>query len=107
MRGGGHQNFGVLTGLTYRVFQLPEVLAWNASWDAKADPQVRRQGRSTADLLVMGGRRRAACHHSRPFAEPSLLMPPLLLLLLPRMRRPLRRCCWRGRTGTWVRGRWS
>lgn len=41
MRGAGHQNFGVLTGLTYRVFRQAEVLTWNATWDAQADPQVR------------------------------------------------------------------
>ncbi|EFN53683.1 hypothetical protein CHLNCDRAFT_136479 [Chlorella variabilis] len=39
MRGGGHQNFGVLTGLTYKVFPQVEVLTYNATWDAAASPR--------------------------------------------------------------------
>jgi len=41
LRGGGHQNFGVVTGLTYRIFPQDQLLIWNATWDAAADPQVQ------------------------------------------------------------------
>lgn len=39
LRGGGHQNFGVLTGLTYRIFPQDQILIYEATWDAAADPQ--------------------------------------------------------------------
>ena len=54
MRGGGHQNFGVLTGLTYRIFEQREVLTYNATWDAAADPQVGGVGTTHARLHFGG-----------------------------------------------------
>ncbi|PRW51004.1 FAD-linked oxidase [Chlorella sorokiniana] len=39
LRGGGHQNFGVVTGLKYRIFPQDQLLIYNATWDAAADPQ--------------------------------------------------------------------
>lgn len=35
--GGGHGSFGVVTGLTYRVFPLTEVATFNATWDIAGD----------------------------------------------------------------------
>ena len=37
--GGGHNNYGVVTSMAYKIFPLAQIATFNASWDVARDPQ--------------------------------------------------------------------